>query len=59
VAPPEAWDVPVLDPARPDDLPAFLERHRAWMLAMLARELGTRPVLEQPKLMMPEEFRRR
>jgi hypothetical protein len=59
VAAPEQWAVPVLDPARPDDLPAFLDRHRAWMLAMLTRELGTRPQLEQPKLMMPEELRRR
>jgi hypothetical protein len=59
VAPPRAWDVPVLDPAKPDDLPDFLERHRAWMLAMLKRELKETPVLEQPRLMAPEEMRRR
>lgn len=53
------WAVPVLDPARPDDLLDFLDRHRAWMLRMLRRELGERPMLELPKLMAPEEFRRR
>ncbi|MBT2189346.1 right-handed parallel beta-helix repeat-containing protein [Sphingobium sp. H33] len=56
---PEQWAVPVLDPARPDDLPGFLARHRAWMLAMLRRELGERPALEQPRLMMPVDYRRR
>lgn len=54
----DAWAVPEFDPARPDDLPAFLERHRAWMTAMLTRELGTRPTLEQPRLMLPEDYRR-
>ncbi len=51
--------VPLLDPARPDDLPAFLELHRDWMVQMLRRELGDRPVLHQPRLMAPEEYRRR
>jgi hypothetical protein len=53
------WDVPVLDPSKPDDLPDFLRRHRDWMMDMLAREVGHRPVLELPKLMVPEDWRRR
>ncbi len=56
---PELWAAPILDPARPDDLPEFLKRHRQWMLDMLAREFGERPVLEQPKLMMPGDYRRK
>jgi hypothetical protein len=59
VAPGHDWAVPVFDPARPDDLPDFLEKHRDWMLDMLERELGHRPRLEQPRLMMPEDWRRR
>lgn len=34
------WAVPVFDPASPDGFADFMVRHRAWMLAMLARELG-------------------
>lgn len=56
---PEQFTPPVLDPAKPDDLPAFLAEHRSWMLAMLARELGRKPVLEQPKLMGPADYRRK
>lgn len=56
---PVDWAVPVMDMTKPDELPAFLDRHREWMLRMLRRELGTRPVLERPRLMQPEEFRRR
>ncbi|NML90021.1 xylose ABC transporter [Sphingobium sp. TB-6] len=33
------WQVPTFDPARPDGFTEFLARHRAWMLAMLTREL--------------------
>lgn len=55
---PGDWDVPLFDPSKPDDLPDFLKRHRRWMLDMLERELGQRPVLEQPRLMPLERFRR-
>jgi len=58
VARPDKWAVPEFDPSRPDDLPDFLARHRAWMLEMLGRELVQRPRLELPKLMMPDEWRR-
>lgn len=34
------WAVPVFDPAKPEGYGEYLTRHRAWMLAMLARELG-------------------
>lgn len=57
--PDRAWDVPVLDPARPDDLDDFLDAHRDWMMRMLRRELGERPSLAQPTLTPPEQFRRR
>jgi hypothetical protein len=56
---PARWDFPLFDMSRPDDLAAFLERHRAWMLDMLKRELDLQPALEQPRLMAPEDFRRR
>ncbi len=56
---PEQWQVPVLDPTKPDDLPNFLDRHRDWMMDMLERELGDRPALQQPKLMLVEDYRRR
>ncbi len=59
VSRPEKWDVPVFDPARPDDLPDFLDKHRDWMLDMLKRELSHSPVLEQPRITAPEEWRRR
>jgi len=53
------WAVPVLDPARPDDLPRFLDRHRRWMLRMLRRELDERPVLATPKPVPAAEARPR
>lgn len=59
VAREKAWEVPVFDPSMPDELPDFLARHRYWMMDMLQREIGHRPVLEQPKLMYPENWRRR
>lgn len=40
------WAVPTFDPAKPEGFAEFLGRHRGWMLAMLARELG-RPVALQ------------
>nr|WP_255326619.1 right-handed parallel beta-helix repeat-containing protein [Sphingobium sp. EM0848] len=43
------WQVPAFDPARPDGFSDFLVRHRAWMLAMLQRELGTPVLLQQPR----------
>jgi len=59
VADPDQWEVPVLDPAKPDDLPAFIERHRDWMLKMLRRELDRKPVLRVPVSTMPADYRRR
>jgi len=59
VSPPEKWDVPVFDMTKPDDLPDFLDKHRDWMMDMLKRELGRSPVLEQPRLMGPDELRRK
>lgn len=52
------WAAPTFDPAHPDDLPDFLERHRTWMMAMLTRELGAAPALEQPRLMDSADYRR-
>lgn len=40
-APTADWTVPTFNPSKPDDFPAYLARHRSWMLAMLSRELGT------------------
>ena len=57
--PESAWAVPVLDPAKPDDLPDFLDRHRDWMMRMLRRELGERPSLQQPRLTAPADNRRK
>ena len=54
-----AWDVPVLDPSRPDDLPDFLDDHRNWMMRMLRRELGEWPSLQVPKLTAPADYRRK
>ncbi|HTH27851.1 MAG TPA: right-handed parallel beta-helix repeat-containing protein [Sphingobium sp.] len=57
--PPQAdWDVPSFDPARPEGFDAYLQRHRQWMIAMLTRELGRRPRLQEPKLMTPDQARR-
>lgn len=56
---PDDWDVPVLDMSRPDDLPAFLDRHRRWMLRMLRRELGHQPRLAAPTLTAPADYRRK
>lgn len=42
-APEADWAVPTFDPATPDGFAAYLVAHRAWMMQMLARELG-RPV---------------
>ena len=52
------WDVPRFDPARPDTFPQFIDRHRAWMLAMLKRELGTPVRLRQPRTTSTFETRR-
>ncbi|WP_150293777.1 right-handed parallel beta-helix repeat-containing protein [Sphingobium estronivorans] len=43
------WQVPTFDPARPEGFSDFLDRHRAWMLAMLQRELGRPILLQQPR----------
>ncbi|WP_242123508.1 right-handed parallel beta-helix repeat-containing protein [Sphingobium sp. Sx8-8] len=46
---PADWDIPVFDPARPDGFADYLARHRAWMLAMLQRELGRPVELQRPR----------
>ncbi|HKT75126.1 MAG TPA: right-handed parallel beta-helix repeat-containing protein [Sphingobium sp.] len=43
------WTVPTFDPARPDGFADYLQRHRAWMMAMLQRELGSPVALKQPR----------
>lgn len=43
------WAVPVFNPASADGFPAFMAQHRAWMLAMLERELGKPVRLRQPR----------
>lgn len=52
------WQVPTFDPARPDGFAAFMVRHRAWMTAMLQRELGTPVVLKRPRRISIFEARR-
>ena len=55
---PADWQVPVFDPARSDGFAAFMGRHRAWMLAMLQRELATSVALRQPRRISIFEARR-
>ncbi|WP_336952297.1 MULTISPECIES: right-handed parallel beta-helix repeat-containing protein [Sphingobium] len=43
------WQVPTFDPAQPDGFTEYLARHRAWMLAMLTRELGETVTPKQPR----------
>ncbi|MCE7796582.1 right-handed parallel beta-helix repeat-containing protein [Sphingobium sufflavum] len=52
------WAVPTFDPAKPDNFADFLARHRSWMLAMLARELGRPVELERARGSSPFELRR-
>lgn len=42
-APKFDWNAPEFDPSRPDELDAFLVRHREWMIALFERQFG-RPV---------------
>ncbi|WP_235523635.1 right-handed parallel beta-helix repeat-containing protein [Sphingobium sp. Leaf26] len=56
--PPLDWAVPVFDPAKPDDFPAYLNQHRAWMLTMLQRELQATISLRQPRRISIFEARR-
>ena len=55
---PSDWQVPVFDPAKPDGFSDYLTRHRAWMISMLRRELGTFVELKQPKRLRVSEARR-
>jgi hypothetical protein len=48
----------VFDPAKPDGFADYLARHRSWMLAMLARELGKPVTLMKPRANSPFEARR-
>lgn len=52
------WAVPTFDPAKPDDFPGFLARHRAWMLTMLQRELQTAVELKPSRRISIFEARR-
>ncbi|QCB40252.1 xylose ABC transporter [Sphingobium sp. PAMC28499] len=55
---PADWQVPVFDPARAEGFPEFMARHRAWMLAMLQRELGQAVQPRQPRRISIFEARR-
>ncbi|MET0238750.1 MAG: right-handed parallel beta-helix repeat-containing protein [Sphingobium sp.] len=48
-APDADWAVPIFDPAKPETFNRYLAQHRNWMLAMLARELGSPVSLLQPR----------
>lgn len=52
------WAVPVFNPAKPDDFPGFLARHRAWMLTMLQRELQSTVELKASRRISIFEARR-
>lgn len=52
------WAIPTFDPAKPDGFAEYLPRHRAWMLAMLTRELGKPVTLLRPTLTSSAEARR-
>jgi len=52
------WAVPTFDPAKAEGFPEFLARHRQWMLAMLARELGKPVELMKPRASSSLEARR-
>ncbi|UZW55419.1 right-handed parallel beta-helix repeat-containing protein [Sphingobium sp. JS3065] len=52
------WQVPTFDPATPDGFAEFLVRHRAWMLAMLTRELASPVTPRQPRRSSIFEARR-
>ena len=48
----------MFDPARAEGFPEFMARHRAWMLAMLQRELGQAVQPRQPRRISIFEARR-
>ncbi|CAN5317031.1 hypothetical protein BH10PSE13_BH10PSE13_12810 [soil metagenome] len=52
------WAVPTFDPAKAEGFVEFLARHRAWMLAMLGRELGRPVALLKPRASSSLEARR-
>jgi hypothetical protein len=47
VEPPADWAAPTFDPAKPEEFPAYIVRHRSWMLTMLQRELGAPPAIRR------------
>lgn len=51
------WAVPVFDPANPAEFASYLTTHRAWMMQMLARELGRPAALLTPRPSSPAEAR--
>lgn len=43
------WAEPVFDPAHPEDFPAYLKKHRQWMLQLFTAQFGDRPHLIAPQ----------
>lgn len=39
------WDRPVFDPSHPEAFPAYLTKHRKWMMQLFTSQFGTKPQL--------------